>query len=100
MSAVSPESDESSEVARHVARTAAGLFARQGYDATSVREIVAAAGVTKPTLYYHFGSKEGLAQALLHRPLTGLVEALGGIAGERRDPVGGLAGRISGPFGV
>ena len=25
----------------------------------------AAAGVTKPTLYYHFGSKEGLAQALL-----------------------------------
>lgn len=87
MNLVSPERAESSEVARHVARTAAGLFARRGYDATSVREIVEAAGVTKPTLYYHFGSKEGLAQALLHRPLTGLVETLGRIVEEEGDPV-------------
>lgn len=32
---------------------------------TSVREIVRAAGVTKPTLYYYFGSKEGLVRALV-----------------------------------
>ena len=76
-----------SEVARHVARTAAGLFARRGYDATSVRAIVEAAGVTKPTLYYHFGSKEGLAQALLHRPMTGLIDALTALADEEGDPV-------------
>ena len=57
-------------MARHIARVAARLFAAQGYDATSVREIVEAAGVTKPTLYYHFGSKEGLAQALVTVPLT------------------------------
>lgn len=44
---------------------AARLFAARGYDAVSVREIVQAAGVTKPALYYHFGSKEGLANALL-----------------------------------
>ena len=41
-----------------------------GFDATSVREIVEAAGVAKPTLYYYFGSKEGLAQALLTVPLV------------------------------
>ena len=36
------------------------LFGEKGYGATSVREVVEASGVTKPTLYYHFGSKEGL----------------------------------------
>lgn len=36
------------------------LFTSRGYAATTVREIVAAAGVTKPVLYYYFGSKEGL----------------------------------------
>jgi AcrR family transcriptional regulator len=87
MTAVSPEEVGSSDAARHVARTAARLFATRGYDATSVREIVEAAGVTKPTLYYHFGSKEGLAQALLHRPLNGLVEALQAIAAGGGDPV-------------
>ena len=36
------------------------LFTSRGYAATTVREIVEAAGVTKPVLYYYFGSKEGL----------------------------------------
>jgi AcrR family transcriptional regulator len=63
-------------VARHIARVAARLFATQGYDATSVREIVEGAGVTKPTLYYHFRSKEGLAKALVSAPLSDLVEQL------------------------
>ena len=40
-------------------------FASRGYDAVGVQEIVDAAGVTKPTLYHYFGSKEGLLQAVL-----------------------------------
>jgi AcrR family transcriptional regulator len=44
---------------------AVALFARKGYAATSVREVAEAAGITKPTLYYHFGSKEGLGLAIL-----------------------------------
>jgi TetR/AcrR family transcriptional regulator len=36
------------------------LFTSRGFSATTVREIVEAAGVTKPVLYYYFGSKEGL----------------------------------------
>jgi AcrR family transcriptional regulator len=79
--------ESSSEVARHIARVAAELFATQGYDATSVRTIVEKAGVTKPTLYYHFGSKEGLAHALLTVPLAGLVSALRAILAEGGDPV-------------
>ncbi len=36
------------------------LFARKGYAATTVREIVQAAKVAKPVLYYYFRNKEGI----------------------------------------
>lgn len=41
------------------------LFASYGYEAVSVQQIVQAAGVTKPTLYYYFESKRGLLEAIL-----------------------------------
>ena len=41
------------------------LFATRGYDGVGVQEIVDAAGVTKPTLYHYFGSKQGLLETLL-----------------------------------
>jgi AcrR family transcriptional regulator len=41
------------------------LFAEKGYAGTAVREIVSAAGVSKPVLYYYFQSKEGLFKAIL-----------------------------------
>src|SRR5262245_41201278 len=78
---------ELSSVARHIARTAAKLFAERGYDATSVREIVEAAGVAKPTLYYYFRSKEGLAQALLTLPLSALVATLRNLVTTEADPI-------------
>ncbi len=74
-------------MARHIARTAARLFAERGFDATSVREIVEAAGVAKPTLYYYYGSKDGLAQALLTLPLSELAATLRGIVGNVASPV-------------
>ena len=43
---------------------AARLFAAKGYAATSVRDILKAAKVTAPVLYYHFGNKEGIFLAL------------------------------------
>lgn len=81
-----PAKADDNEAARHIARAAARLFARRGYEATSTREIVEEAGVAKPTLYYHFGSKEGLAKALLVDPLAELVERLGEILAEGADP--------------
>ncbi len=44
---------------------ATALFARKGYAATTVREIVEAAGVTKPVLYYYFPNKEGIYLELM-----------------------------------
>jgi AcrR family transcriptional regulator len=43
------------------------LFAKDGYAGTSINEVVAATGVTKPVVYEHFPSKRDLYLALLHR---------------------------------
>jgi TetR/AcrR family transcriptional regulator len=42
---------------------AAELFARQGYTATTMNQVAAACGVSKPTLYHYFADKHSL---LLH----------------------------------
>jgi AcrR family transcriptional regulator len=62
-----PPNNESAEASarNRLFRAAAELFSRKGYSATSVSEIVETAGVTKPVLYYHFGSKEGLYLKML-----------------------------------
>lgn len=52
-------------VRQRLLQAACDLFAQKGYAAATVREIVAAAGVTKPVLYYYFGSKEGLYLELM-----------------------------------
>ena len=43
------------------------LFGRLGYGATRLDDVAAAAGVTKPMVYRHFGSKKDLYIALLRR---------------------------------
>ena len=40
------------------------LFSAKGYEGVSVSELTEAAGITKPTLYYYFKSKEGLFDAV------------------------------------
>lgn len=54
-----------SNARKRILETAVDLFADKGYSGTSVREIVARAGVSKPVLYYYFQSKEGLFFAIL-----------------------------------
>lgn len=59
---------------------AAELFARQGFNATSINELRAAARVSKRTLYQHFDSKDELILAYL-------------AAYARRGPIEALLGR-------
>ena len=47
--------------------TAERLFAEQGYSATSLRGIIAAAGVNLAAVHYHFHSKEALLEAVILR---------------------------------
>jgi AcrR family transcriptional regulator len=53
-----------------ILKKALELFSEKGYDATSVREICEAAGITKPTLYYFYGSKEGVYRAIVEGALA------------------------------
>jgi AcrR family transcriptional regulator len=55
---------------------AARLFTRKGFAATSVREIVQAAGVTKPTLYYYYKNKDELFLNILDFALASYVQTL------------------------
>jgi AcrR family transcriptional regulator len=54
-------------VRNRLLNAAVHVFGRKGYAGASVREIVELAGVTKPALYYHFGSKEGVLVAILEQ---------------------------------
>jgi len=66
-------------------RQAVRLFSRHGYDGVGVQEICDASGITKPTLYHHFGSKRGLVEAVLAEyggRLAGIVEERAAYAGD------------------
>jgi AcrR family transcriptional regulator len=54
------------ETRHEILRAALKRFAHGGYAATSVQQIVDDAGVSKPTLYYYFGDKAELFQALVN----------------------------------
>ncbi|MEU1304933.1 ScbR family autoregulator-binding transcription factor [Streptomyces shenzhenensis] len=62
---------------------AADLFDRQGYESTSLSDIVEHARVTKGALYFHFAAKEDLAHAIMElqsrsaRQLTAEVDRRG-----------------------
>jgi AcrR family transcriptional regulator len=58
-----------------IERAAARLFAERGYEATTVEEICAVAGVSKPMLYRHFDSKRDLCMRLLERRRDELAAA-------------------------
>ncbi|HTB49732.1 MAG TPA: TetR/AcrR family transcriptional regulator [Solirubrobacteraceae bacterium] len=58
-----------------IENAAARLFAERGYVATTVEDIVAAAGVSKPMLYRHFESKKELQIKLLERRRDELAAA-------------------------
>jgi AcrR family transcriptional regulator len=49
------------------------LFAERGLDGTSLEEIAAQAGVSKPVVYEHFGGKEGLYAVVVDREVDRFV---------------------------
>jgi AcrR family transcriptional regulator len=72
--------------------TALALFSSRGYDAVGVQEIAAGSGVTKPTLYHWFGSKENLLRTIFDDHFDTLVPRLRDAAPYRRDVATTLRG--------
>ncbi len=52
------------------------LFAEKGFDGTSIEEIAARAGVSKPVVYEHFGGKEGLYAVVVDREVSRMLETV------------------------
>ncbi|MFC0601630.1 TetR/AcrR family transcriptional regulator [Streptomyces palmae] len=71
---------EAKPVPQRLLAAATRLFAEQGYDRTSVQEIVEAAGVTKGALYHYFGSKDDLLHEVYGRVLRLQQERLDSFA--------------------
>ena len=73
-----------------IVEAAGRLFGERGYQRTRLDDIAAAAGVTKPILYRHFGSKTALYLALLERhradlaSFAGLIPTAGTLEGRMR----------------
>lgn len=82
--------------AQKILHTAARLFMQLGYRAVSINDIVQAAGVTKPTLYYYFPDKAELFTRMALQRLEAMHEAIAAsIAG-----VAGLPAQLAAIAGV
>ena len=62
------------------------LFAEQGYEKTSLREIAERLGVTKAALYYHFRSKEDIVRSFIEDYRAELEKVISWGASQPRTP--------------
>jgi len=60
----------------HLLRTAAPLFARHGYDRTSLSMIAVAAGVSKGLVYHDYADKDAVLADIIRRHLAELIEVV------------------------
>ncbi len=71
---------------RQLLNVALATFSAGGFHGTSMEDVAAAAGVTKPVLYQHFGSKRAL-----------YLELLDGVGGQLMDVIAKAAAEADGP---
>lgn len=80
------------DTAAGLIREGVRLFAREGYDGASVRQITRAAGANLGAITYHFGSKRGLYEAVLAHaldPVRRRVEEGAAVGGASLDRIEG-----------
>src|SRR5918996_2965322 len=63
-----------------ILQEASNLFAKQGYRATTTREIAQAVGIRQPSLFHHFPSKSSIAEALLSWDIDQALPYVEGLA--------------------
>ena len=70
-----------------IVASAAGMFARRGFGATTVREIADAVGVLSGSLYHHFESKDAILEEILTGYLNAIQQRYAAVTGEGGPPV-------------
>ncbi|MEU6862364.1 ScbR family autoregulator-binding transcription factor [Streptomyces sp. NPDC046876] len=68
--------ERSERTRRRLVRAGAEMFRRNGYDRSTLGDIARTAGVTKGALYFHFASKDELAEAVQQRGAALLGETV------------------------
>jgi AcrR family transcriptional regulator len=101
---MSPRTDKQNRALREESQarlldSALRLFAREGYERTTVRMIAEDAGVAQGLLYNYFDGKEGLLRALFERSMRDVAESFA-LAEDDPDPRVRLAHYIRGSFAV
>ena len=74
---------------------AEGLFAERGYEGVTIEDIARAAGITRPIIYQHHGSKDGIFLACVRRARAEFEAALSQRAGAAAAAGGGLPESIA-----
>ena len=77
---------------------AEAIFAERGFREASMEEIALRAGVTKPVLYDHFGSKDGLVAACIRRSGSRLFASITAAVDSATGPAELLAAGLAGFF--
>jgi AcrR family transcriptional regulator len=67
-------------------KEAARLFRRKGYEATSIRDIVARLDMTPSSFYYHYPSKEDVLVAIYERGIAEISEAVEAAIVDKEEP--------------
>jgi len=75
-SAMPSERSTKSDVASQILATATRLFAARGFDGTSIQAVAEDVGIRKPSLLYHFPTKDDLRRAVLENLLVHWNEVL------------------------
>jgi len=62
--------------AQRIMTAAEGLFARNGFEGTTLRDVAEVAGIREPGIYNHFSNKEDLYCSVLQRSLVPIAAAI------------------------
>lgn len=71
-----PRASDYDDKRRAILDRSAELFARSGFDRTSMSQIADACGVSKGLLYHYYQNKDALLFDIIERHLTELIEAV------------------------
>lgn len=82
--------DKGQATRQHVVTIATRLFAKSGYDGTSIEDVLAETELSRGALYYHFASKEKLFEAVLEALEADIAETLRNASAGLTDPAEGL----------
>ncbi|MFY1621006.1 TetR family transcriptional regulator, partial [Micromonospora sp. WMMD736] len=82
---------------RRIVDAAVHLFGEIGYASTGLSDIIEHAGLTKGAFYYHFDSKQTVAEHIIDEGGAAVLNALRGV---HESPTPALEGIIHGSFTI